>query len=1396
MALLTTFRSTLEHQAPLFLAMLLLWASLLLSCAWLIAALLRRASPSLRYCVWQFALMGLLALPALFALFPGVPLGYSLQFAEQETPAPSASDTLVVAGANSAAANLESGAIADPRIPAPLAELATGAGEPQPPRDLEVDNDAHSTAELPLEAPAIAASLQNARSAASPLISWLVVLVVVWGIGVTAQFVWLLRGIQRAARLTRSAVPLNDHRITQIQSELVERFALVRSARLLTSPKAPTPVVMGALRPRVLLPVSAIDWADAKIRLVLAHELAHVERRDIFWQLTARAATALYWFHPLAWLALWRMREERERACDDRVLAIGVPAIDYATGLVEVAAALAGRPARIAGAVGIAERLPLEDRVRSILDTTSPRRPASRRTRGLLLVLTACLVSAIGVLRPFSPVTGAAAVGSPPKNDEAPAAIEAPTVPPKAATDKAKIKDEPKQLATKGSMLIRVVGPDDQPVAGAKLFANVSHWDRAAKSDKRRVIKNNDYVTGPDGTVEITLPVLVEDIRLWVRKDGYAPMFAIWWPKEQPDLLAIPQEFTYRLVKGTILGGLVNDETGKPIERVKVEVQYDGDGGGPNRARFDSWLSQGDDAIVTDAQGRWMLSNVPPGDDIKVRVKLSHPDFISDKEWGQFQQEQHIAPKALRAQSAVMVLKRGKAITGKVTDPDGQPVKNTIVIWGDRPYWEHRPHQEVRTDEQGVYRFPPLPPGEMHVTVVAEGWMPQRIKTRIAPDAPAVDFALQPGKKLRLRFVDKSGSPVPRVGVDIASWRGAESLHNMKASQVLDTNIPRRANDKGVYEWTWAPDDAVQFRFGKEGYANVETSITADDSEHVVTMNPPLRFVGSVVDAQSGGPVKQFAAVPMIFFRPDFPSVDHHDAKDFTDGEFEMEFDRGDVEHGLQIEAAGYVTQRVGPYPIGAEPPEFALKLQPTERFVGRVVDEAGQPVARARVYVGSYSEHLYLHDLRAEDGGRTDNYSVKTDDTGAFEIAHQLERYCLIVVADDGYAEADRPLGALPGLLRLERWAKVNGQLMQRGKPIENCGIELDPIRDAGGDAPRGTIRFYAKTTERGAFVFDRVPPVPCRVEASIHWSVEGPLSSSQSIPLDPAPGEQLTVALGAKGAEVTGRLTLDPPATADFDYHFGLNYLVARKAGIAPPASIAGRGFDWRKGWSDSWTASTEGAVYLQTLPHSYVKPDPDGKFRISGVEPGEYDLAFRLYGSTEGCLVHPVAMAVVRVNVKEGQSTLDLGLIKVPAVPGLKMGDAAPAFEFVDADGRKQSLGQSRGKYVLIDFWATWCGPCVAGIPQVESLRQKHAERLGLMVVGANLDQDPQRAKDFLRDRKVPWPHALLGDWSSTATPKRFAVASIPTYILIGPDGNVLAHESSLDAIALILEKVSSP
>jgi thiol-disulfide isomerase/thioredoxin len=310
--------------------------------------------------------------------------------------------------------------------------------------------------------------------------------------------------------------------------------------------------------------------------------------------------------------------------------------------------------------------------------------------------------------------------------------------------------------------------------------------------------------------------------------------------------------------------------------------------------------------------------------------------------------------------------------------------------------------------------------------------------------------------------------------------------------------------------------------------------------------------------------------------------------------------------------------------------------------------------------------------------------------------------------------------------------------------------------------------------------------------VRPFLHFSVDSPLKSSQSLPLRPLPGEELQVELGGTGAEVIGQLALEEQSSGEFDYHFSLSYLVARRPGAEPPPSLAAKGFDWRTGWSDAWRSSQEGGAYLNTLHHWFVKPDPDGRFRISGVAPGDYEFAVCLYSATEGCLVHPLGQKVIPVSVPEGQSTLDLGTLSIPSLTVPKVGDLAADFPFVDSSGKQTMLSDLRGKTVLLDFWATWCGPCIAGLEQVEQLRRQFGDDEKLVVVGVNLDADQERARDFPATRQLPWRHAMLGDWSTTDIPKRYAVSSIPAYVLIAPDGRILAQEYSLDKVAAMLQE----
>ncbi|HYD13705.1 MAG TPA: M56 family metallopeptidase [Allosphingosinicella sp.] len=146
------------------------------------------------------------------------------------------------------------------------------------------------------------------------------------------------------------------------------------------SPELSAPALFGIRAPVILLPVEAERWPGDRLEAVLAHEAAHIARRDCAIEALARFACALHWWNPLVWMAARRLREERELACDDRVVGAGLDAGSYAATLVEIARS-AGRP-RIAALLGMARLSGLERRVVTLL---GPRRPAGGGRRSVLL---------------------------------------------------------------------------------------------------------------------------------------------------------------------------------------------------------------------------------------------------------------------------------------------------------------------------------------------------------------------------------------------------------------------------------------------------------------------------------------------------------------------------------------------------------------------------------------------------------------------------------------------------------------------------------------------------------------------------------------------------------------------------------------------------------------------------------------------------------------------------------------------------------------------------------------------------------------------------------------------------------------------------------------------------
>ncbi len=109
-------------------------------------------------------------------------------------------------------------------------------------------------------------------------------------------------------------------------SRAVEQFQSNGNQRVNVrlSNRVTVPMVWGFLRPVILLPIDADQWQTERLRAVLLHELAHIKRWDWTLQMVAQITCAVYWFNPLVWFAVRRMRIEAEQACDDQVLTPGI----------------------------------------------------------------------------------------------------------------------------------------------------------------------------------------------------------------------------------------------------------------------------------------------------------------------------------------------------------------------------------------------------------------------------------------------------------------------------------------------------------------------------------------------------------------------------------------------------------------------------------------------------------------------------------------------------------------------------------------------------------------------------------------------------------------------------------------------------------------------------------------------------------------------------------------------------------------------------------------------------------------------------------------------------------------------------------------------------------------
>lgn len=222
----------------------------------------------------------------------------------------------------------------------------------------------------------------------------------------------------------------------------------------------------------------------------------------------------------------------------------------------------------------------------------------------------------------------------------------------------------------------------------------------------------------------------------------------------------------------------------------------------------------------------------------------------------------------------------------------------------------------------------------------------------------------------------------------------------------------------------------------------------------------------------------------------------------------------------------------------------------------------------------------------------------------------------------------------------------------------------------------------------------------------------------------------------------------------------------------------------------WYMQWMQSDEGKAFIQHQQEMMAKlkrhqfaVNEDGSFSIKNVQPGVYAMQIAIRENQE---VHAQA-AVSEITVAEdhdlGDITLNIALV---------VGDQAPSFEVKTVAGEPLKLSDYRGQYVLVDFWAVWCGPCRGETPNLKATYDAFGARDDFEIIGLSLDPKTEEPINYAKEHDLQWVQGYLGDWGQDKVTGLYGVRGIPSIWLIGPDGKILAKDLRQQTIKTTVEK----
>jgi thiol-disulfide isomerase/thioredoxin len=943
-----------------------------------------------------------------------------------------------------------------------------------------------------------------------------------------------------------------------------------------------------------------------------------------------------------------------------------------------------------------------------------------------------------------------------------------------------------------------------------------------------------------------------------VRAPGYAVRRVMWNAGSGRVRESLPREHEVRLTRGMTIGGVVRDSQGKAVEGARIELHGSGykgfrlGGDTKSSQEFTEISAYGSMAPVSDENGAWRIDNFPPELDgvalTVIRPGGARAHFkTGGSSYLQGAPGSLVDLAALKSGQAELNLNAGFTIAGRVVDEAGGPLSGVILRARDAS--SRSQAHEFTTDFEGRFELRHWDAARVLVSAERDGYQGATVTVSTGADAAEAKIMLRPGQPLRLQVLDGEGKPVPGAEImtdpnpseQIVSWKtetDAEGRAVWLAAPGQPVKYWINAKQHGFRSVKLPADGTehvIRFRPGADRSVNLR-----------------LR----VVDAATGRPVDAFevwrrmpggnssfkpwgeAGAPGDFLRElavdDFP-------KGFVQG------------YRLQVRAPGYGSWGSETLDFANGDQDFTVRLVKG----GAELPDAPEPTRQVgNGQDGDSDPTLLVLGTQVARLLETGDVTAFSDAVCATEADWQavvpagvssplgnrapvlLDRRKKAVVASaERVLALARRAGLEPGSLRFDVKSigfRTNSRTHYRSGGQDTSVATARTIRlillgepageKAGRDHQRGEYQLSIGQTHQ--------LPAGWKCEQGVRWValpagvgddvLKGELRLANRV-ADEALGSTRSLsgadddALGIFGEAVAGllrtrevagfvaavgpsRLGLSADDTAKYEEEMAaaVRNLLAlperegidfARANVTVKQVIAGAVNSSQFGSTESLRANSLQVILAVDEGETGAGRSIAGRYTVSFGDALRKDGQWIL-GSRK-IRWEQIPEALLTGDTKQVLA-LENHVAEHRALPP---GIPAPDIELEGLAGDVRTLLSSyRGKVVILEFWAVWCGPCQEPMAKLQELVQAHPEwKDRVEVITVSIDAKAADAAAHLKAKG--WQNttnfwAGEGAWNASAA-KAYRVSSIPTSCVIGPDGQIVAsgNPASIDFAAVV-------